>query len=212
MNFPGGDLSTIAGRGVFSPGPVGDIRRMGIRYYAYAFDADMTEAAVAYPRLILGRDPLADAWGLPEGFVTGTTNFLQRPPLDDMLYLDKKWRELQEITEPRKPESSELDNVIFGSPASEAEARPAYRMFEGDVHQRGDGWEPWLRTITPQEVPEIVADLCGITEADYANKFDDTSEHGRESDLAAVTRFLDKARRFVRGLEATGRGFVYMIG
>ena len=40
---------------------------MGIRYYAYAFDADQTEAALADPHHFLSDDPLADAWGLDRG-------------------------------------------------------------------------------------------------------------------------------------------------
>lgn len=36
---------------------------MGIRYYAYAFDADMTARAQADPRSFISDDPLADAWG-----------------------------------------------------------------------------------------------------------------------------------------------------
>ncbi|WP_454130685.1 hypothetical protein [Microbacterium lacticum] len=37
---------------------------MGIRYYAYAFDADRAQQAVDDPHSILSSDPLADAWGL----------------------------------------------------------------------------------------------------------------------------------------------------
>lgn len=75
--------------------------------------------------------------GLPEGFTVGTTNFEQRPPETDMLYLDKVWNNLQEMTAPSYPLAA---------------ARPAYRMFEGAVTPRnnGDTWDPWVRVIVPQ--------------------------------------------------------------
>ena len=33
---------------------------MGIRYYAYAFDNDQTDRALANPRAFISQDPLAD--------------------------------------------------------------------------------------------------------------------------------------------------------
>lgn len=212
VNPSAGGFSTIAVLGVLRPSCSADTAGMGIRYYAYAFEADMTDAAVDYPRLIIGRDPLADAWGLPDGFVVGNTDFTQRSPQEDMLYLDKAWRELQQITSPPEPRCSGLEMSVFSGPMCEPESRSAYRMFEGHVHLRDGGatWDPWLRTITPAEVPEIAEDLDGITEADFSSLFDDPSVHDQRSDF--VLGFLDKARRFVRGLEASGRGFVYMIG
>lgn len=62
---------------------------MGIRYYAYAFDADRTAEALASPRLFLSSDPLADAWGLERGARCGAATFRQAVPDRDMLYLDK---------------------------------------------------------------------------------------------------------------------------
>jgi len=62
---------------------------MGIRYYAYAFDADMTARAQADPRSFISDDPLADAWGMPHGAQIAVTNFEQSVPETEMLYLDK---------------------------------------------------------------------------------------------------------------------------
>ena len=45
---------------------------MGIRYYAYAFSADLAQRAIDDPHSILSSDPLADAWGLePHASVSG---------------------------------------------------------------------------------------------------------------------------------------------
>ncbi|WP_208544560.1 hypothetical protein [Rathayibacter sp. VKM Ac-2759] len=88
---------------------------MGIRYYAYAFNADRTEAALADPRSIISDDPLADAWGMPHGVSTAVATFVQSVPERDMVYLDKAWAPLQALTAGRAP---------GGSP------RPAHRMFE----------------------------------------------------------------------------------
>lgn len=88
---------------------------MGIRYYAYAFDSEQTENALADPLSVIGSDPLADAWGLEPGSSGGVTD-RQSVPERDLLYLDKAWPYLQGLTAPR--------------PSSGA-ARAAYRMFEG---------------------------------------------------------------------------------
>jgi hypothetical protein len=40
--------------------PARQARRMGIRYYAYAFDADMTTRALADPASFISDDPLAE--------------------------------------------------------------------------------------------------------------------------------------------------------
>lgn len=89
---------------------------MGIRYYAYAFDGDLTERALADPRSIVSGDPLADAWGMEPGAQSSIATFKQAIPERDMLYLDKAWGLLQAVTAP-----TAFDSV----------ARPAYRMFEG---------------------------------------------------------------------------------
>lgn len=172
---------------------------MGIRYYAYAFDSSITQAVLANPRAYLSADPFADALGLPHGFTMGTTDFQQGPPEEDMLYLDKVWRNLQLMTAPSDPSG---------------ECRPAYRMFEGEVTPLGgwEGWLPWVRAIPPQEVAPIADDLDAITRADFVPWYARPDGESVESEAEGVEHFLGRARRFLRGLESAGRGFTYMIG
>ena len=99
---------------------------MGIRYYAYAFDAALTEQAVADPDSILSSDPLADAWGLEPHASVSATIFEQVSPNRDMLYLDKAWSALQSLTRP-----------VSDDPAAGA----SFRMFEGSVALHDMGWD-----------------------------------------------------------------------
>ncbi len=115
---------------------------MGIRYYAYAFGAELTAQAIADPFTILSSDPLADAWGLEPGAAVSVTLFGQTVPERDMLYLDKAWRALQALTEP--------------GPAGRP-ARPSFRLFEGTVGVGRHGWNPWIRTLHPDEFPAFRA-------------------------------------------------------
>ncbi|MBB1053199.1 DUF1877 domain-containing protein [Dietzia sp. B44] len=175
---------------------------MGIRYYAYAFDAEITQAVLSDPRAHISPDPFADAVGLPHGFTMGTTDFQQGPAEEDMLYLDKAWRNLQRMSEPSDPAE---------------EPRPAYRMFEGEVTPL-DGWEawlPWVRAIPPGDVALIADDLDAITRADFVPWFtrhNSDSVGEVESEAQYVKFHLGRARRFLRALEKSGRGFAYMIG
>ncbi|WP_306231736.1 DUF1877 family protein [Agrococcus beijingensis] len=173
---------------------------MGIRYYAYAFEPERTEQALADPRSIISSDPLADAWGLPHGWRVGTTtDFRQSVPEADMLYLDKAWSDLQTATGPGED----------GSPA-----RPAFRMFEGRVRQTYEGWEAWVRALTPQDVREIVVDLDELDDdavrARLSGRARYEAEPGHEADYALS--HLQRAREFVAGLVADGRGMAYLIG
>lgn len=175
---------------------------MGIRYYAYAFDGSITQEVLADPRAYLSADPFADALDLPHGFTMGTTDFQQGPAEEDMLYLDKAWRNLQMMTKPSDPAG---------------ESRPAYRMFEGEVTPLGgwEGWLPWVRAIPPGEVARIADDLDAITRADFIPwPTRHNSEWGdeEESEAEYLDYHLDRARSFLRGLERSGRGFTYMIG
>lgn len=168
---------------------------MGIRYYAYAFGSDQTEAALAAPRAFIGRDPLADAWGLEPHARVATATLVQTVPERDLLYLDKAWRHLQALTGPRSE---------AGSP------RPAFRMFEGQVTITGDGWIPWCRALAPDEVGLVARDLSDLP-GDAAEV--GLSRGGTCRDEAEyVLHFLDRAKAFVTGLAREGRGMAYMIG
>lgn len=173
---------------------------MGIRYYAYAFDADMTERALADPRSMLSADPLADAWGMEPGFTIGATDFTQAVPKRDMLYLDKAWGLLQQLTAP----ATDTD-----------ETRPAHLMFEGRVTYNDDwGWDGWVRALTPEQVVEIAPDLDRIGDDEVKERLRGCALPDGRSDAEAryALQYLGKAREFVAGLAAEGRGMVYLIG
>ncbi len=173
---------------------------MGIRYYAYAFDAELAQQAIDDPISILSSDPLADAWGMEPHASVSVTTFEQTSPKSDLLYLDKAWSALQSLTYPTSDARGEA---------------PAYRMFEGRVTMHDMGWDPWIRTILPEEIPAIRDDLCAFDEArvrawavDWCSPFgaDD------EDEIRYVLGFLERAKEFVSALADDGRGMVYMIG
>lgn len=173
---------------------------MGIRYYAYAFDAALTEQAVADPDSILSSDPLADAWGLEPHASVSVATFEQVSPKRDMLYLDKAWSALQSLTRP-----------VSDDPAVGA----SFRMFEGSVAMHDMGWDSWVRTIRPEEVPAIRDELCAIDEArvrQWAKKWHSPYGADHETELQYVLDFLGRAQEFVKVLAAEGRGMVYLIG
>lgn len=64
---------------------------MGIRYYAYAFEAEDTERAIQDPRAMMARDPLSDVWGIVSGRRGDVATLKQHTPERNMLYLDKAW-------------------------------------------------------------------------------------------------------------------------
>lgn len=68
------------------------------------------------------------------------------------------------------------------------------------------GWDAWIRTLRPEEMPAIARDLWAIDDAD-ADPDSDTD--GR---VSYVVQYLRSARAFAAGLAAEGRGAVYMIG
>jgi hypothetical protein len=171
---------------------------MGIRYYAYAFDASLTEQALAAPEVFISRDPLADAWGLPHGWRSGEMQgqLLSR---SELLYLDKAWPLLQRATGP----------AMFGDPA-----RPAFRMFEGSprFHENGSH-DAWVRTIVPSEVVAIADDLASITDAEIVRALTARvwGVAASDSEVEYATTYLHDARDFALQLAANGRGFVYAI-
>lgn len=163
---------------------------MGIRYYAYAFDADMTAFALADPLSVISDDPLADAWGMPHGAQQAVTNFVQSVPKTDMLYLDKAWSSMQALTAPNRPGEA---------------PRPAYRMFEGQVTMNGYGWLPWVRAIAPDEVVGIAEDLV-----EFQHSVSDDGATGQ--DARYFLDFVRRAVEFTTQVAASNRGFAYMIG
>ncbi|MFF1828740.1 hypothetical protein [Paenarthrobacter sp. NPDC058040] len=170
---------------------------MGIRYYAYAFDADVTDHVLADPRGFLSADPLADAWGLESVGDFTVATFEQAVPEREMLYLDKVWRQLQAFTAPSK---------------NGAEPRPAFRMFEGQVTMHHDGWEPWVRVLPPSEVAAIAKDLSDLPDEELGRWLQSSMRFGGDPAIDYAVGYLQKARVFVNDLAAAGRGFVYLIG
>lgn len=170
---------------------------MGIRYYAYAFDADQTSAALAAPRAFISSDPFADAWGMEPHVQYGPATLEQRTPKRDLLYLDKAWPSLQALTRPASPS---------------ARPRRAYRMFEGWVTPEPDGygWHPWVRALGPDEIPAIATDLGQLTPARARARL---RRGGSPPDeIEYVLQYLESARTFVDGLVEDGRGMAYLIG
>lgn len=174
---------------------------MGIRYYAYPLDKREAERAVADPLSAFSSDPLADAWGLEPGASIGRANLDRRSSWREMLYLDKAWRHLQILSMPQSHESV---------------ARPAYRMFEGNVTTDHDcsGWEPWLRAIAPEEVPEIVNDLELINHSGMPAFLHATACLGPDPDpeISYAGFHFAQALEFAAAMRDDGRGLVYMIG
>ncbi|KRE74166.1 DUF1877 family protein [Arthrobacter sp. Soil762] len=172
---------------------------MGIRYYAYAFDGNLTDQALADPLSFLSDDPLADAWGFEHGATISTPTFEQAVPKRDMLYLDKAWRHLQCLTAPAEP------GLI---------ARRAYRMFEGAVVMNDMGCEPWVRTLTPPEVLAVARDLVDFSDEYVESRLRESHCFNRdfEGEFDFVVSYLRQARTFTANLAAEGRGMVYLIG
>lgn len=118
------------------------------------------------------------------------TNFEQSVPETEMLYLDKAWSGLQQLTAP-----TSLDVM----------PRPAHRMFEGQVTPHEWGWLPWVRAIMPEEVSSIATDL--------ANLVQEASDEKLKPDVdEPVWDYLKRAAQYAAQLAGDNRGFVYMIG
>lgn len=138
--------------------------------------------------------------GLEPHASVSVTTFEQVSPKRDMLYLDKAWSALQSLT------CSGPGNPAAGS---------SYRMFEGSVTMHDMGWDPWVRTILPEEIPAIRDDLCAFGE-DQVRTWARTwrSRHGADDDdeLRYVLDYLRRAQEFVEALATDDRGMVYLIG
>ena len=172
---------------------------MGIRYYAYAYDAELMQKAVDDPHSILASDPLADAWRMEPHASVSVATFEQVSPKIDMLYLDKAWSALQSLTR---------------ALSDHGDGSPSYRMFEGAVTMHDLGWDPWVRTILPDEVPAIRDELCAFTD-DQVRAWARTwsSRYGADAETEAryVLEFLGRAQEFIDALAGRGRGMVYLI-
>lgn len=162
---------------------------MGIRYYAYAFDADLP-AKPADPVIAMYDEALADAWGLSRDTRAAIALLQKLPPQSDMVDLDKAWRELQRLT---------VRGGEDGGP------RAAYRMFEGRVYETGQGYLPWYRIVSPDEVPKIAEDLGELQASVGPDRISD-----RDPDY--ILFHLRQAAEFTAAVAAAGRGFVYHIG
>ncbi|MCU1439043.1 MAG: hypothetical protein JWP85_40 [Rhodoglobus sp.] len=157
---------------------------MGIRYYAYPVRESDLELARENPRDFLADDPLADAWG----------------PADlkpRMLYLDKCWRELQEL---------------FGR-----DGLPALLLVGGQVTHTAYGWIPHIQVLSPDQVRLVARHLCTFGEADvFAARLRSRGGDGTVNDdpdeLNYVVHYLDAARDFSTSLASEGLGLIYTIG
>lgn len=183
---------------------------MGIRYYAYAFDADRTEEALKDPMSVISDDPLADAWGMEPGFSVGVIGERPRAPERDLLYLDKAWHQLQWAV--ATLETGRHDPA--GIHGSDGACRgTALRMFEGDVTMTDRGWIPWSRTITPEEARDVCSALGLIGDADIERVTRQRRRGGEPlGEIDYVLQYMGEARAFVEGVVEEGRGFAYMIG
>ncbi|WP_309073131.1 DUF1877 family protein [Paenarthrobacter sp.] len=170
---------------------------MGIRYYAYAFDGDVTDQVLSDPRSVVSADPLADAWGLEPGVRISRTTFEQAVCERDMLYLDKAWRHLQVLTAPLRAGIT---------------ARPAFRMFEGSITMHDEGWDPWVRALTPSEVLAIAQDLDEVSDGEVGLRLPVSSHVDRDREVDYAVGYLRRARTFAKNLADDGRGMVYLIG
>lgn len=160
---------------------------MGIRYYAYPVDGEFIELARVSPRMFMSIDPLADAWGLVG----------ERP---EMLYLDKCWRELQDL---------------FGAKA-DTSPRPAYELVRGEVVLRPDGWTPFVRTLDPDQVATIADDMVRVTEAEVVAWLESGASRmtaeAHADERQYMMQLLRDAQTFTALLARERRGLVYMIG
>jgi hypothetical protein len=85
-------------------------------------------------------------------------------------------------------------------------------MFEGNVTMHGDGWDPWVRALTPSEVLTIAQDLDDISDAEVRLRLPDSPRVDRDLDVEYAVGYLRLARVFAANLADKGRGMVYLIG
>lgn len=158
---------------------------------AAAFDPEMTDEVLTSPDLAWLGEPLPPATPDRLGqFHTIADRLCEKA---DTLDLDKSWRSLQMMTEPK----------------GLALPGPAHLMFAGEPTWCGHGHISHVRVVTPGMVPWIAADLerlkvscfrhaaalrLGCDEAEY------------------VVPYFDEAVEFAARQAKAGRGFMFMIG
>lgn len=167
---------------------------MGIRYYAYAYGTVQTDCVEQDPPGIVVDELIADAWEFESDDAVSTLTGEQRLPERDILYLDRAWMHLQRVTAPQN-----------GEPI-----RPAHRMFQGEPSWAG---RPVERTLSPQAVVEISADLALVIDDEVAERVRAQPCFGDpDGEVDYVLDHLARAREFVKELVRSGRGMIYMIG
>jgi hypothetical protein len=165
---------------------------MGIRYYAYPVTPEHTATAAATPELFLGQDPLSDAWGLVP---IGDSIYAMDPkPRPEMLYLDKCWGLLQELTR-----------------TGEGECRPAHVLFAGYDRGGRNDCQPFLKALSPSEVATAASGLSTIGNGDL-DVFFERDRRGHIGDRNYLEQYLNRAVEFTTDLHSRGWGLVYMIG
>lgn len=162
---------------------------MGIRYYAYPVPAELGDMAADSPRDFVSDDPLMDAWGPAE----------ERPR---MLYLDKCWKYLQTLFAP-----TAIHN------------QPAYELVRGDVTHTNQGWIPFVRYLTNDEVRVIATDLadaaasqCFVMDGLSAIRRSGYVHRTFEEELDYIQRYLQDAAHFTAEVAKGGEGLAYLIG
>lgn len=108
----------------------------------------------------------------------------------EMLYLDKCWRLLQQLTAQTGP-------------------RPAQRLVAGRPNFDSDvGYTPHAAALTPAEIAEVADDLDALAE----HGLDAYCATLSERDAGYVRPYLNDALSFTRLLADRGWGLAYLIG
>ena len=82
----------------------------------------------------------------------------------------------------------------------------------GTHGMHGEGWDPWVRALTPSEVLSIAQDLDDISDAEVRQRLPDSPYVDRDLDVEYAVGYLRRARVFATNLADEGRGMVYLIG
>lgn len=161
---------------------------MGIRYYAYPVPSSDIDAALANPEAFINADPLSDAWGLeplgPNHYAMGVN------PRPRMLYLDKCWSLIQNLT------------------LSEDGPRPAYQLVAGHVPWSERGRRARYGALCNHELLLVADDLDDIVK----NDMDDFCAMLSDDEAEYLRDYVAEARIFTRELAERGEGLAYVIG